>query len=201
MRSDARANDRKKGLVLALMDQSYHYAVKIFDCLAREGLVQNDNSQKTLCAFLEIVAFVCCWIERQIQRRVSGQRLKDLEPVFAQMRSAWGVFFIDYPQGPTLEDETAETLGKSIFNKCKTYHSNYDSNLTNHGAFHALQHTCGFLVDMVQNHTARPFRDKTRKGWDDPDGQLVRCVAEVLYSLDRDINVLLFERLSSPGVA
>lgn len=182
---------RRKGFLLALMDLSYHHAGRIFNYLAGEGLVQDDNSQQTLWAFLEVVAFVCCWIEREIQRRLPRQRLKGLEPAFAQMRNSWGTFFVDYPEGPSLEGETTETVEKSISEKCKIYGSAYDSNLTNRGALRALQHVCAFLVSMVENHTARPSRDKKSKGWDDPEGQVVRHVGELVYSLHRDIDVLL----------
>jgi len=185
--------DGKKDFALALMDLSYHHADRIFDYLASEGVVHNDNSQESLWAFLEVVAFVCCWMEREIQRRLSAQRLKDLAPAFSQMQVSWGVFFVDYPEGPTLDGKTTETVGAFISEKCKTYRSVYNSDLSTHGALHALQHGCAFLVSMVQNHTALPSQDKDGKGWDDPDGRVVRQVGELMYSLSRDLNVLLVE--------
>jgi hypothetical protein len=188
--------DEKRDVAFALLDVSFHYSNRIFRYLAFEGLVQDDDSRQSLGAFFEIVSFVVCWMEREIQRRLSRQRSKDLEPAFSRMRVSWGSFFVDYPEGPRLDGETTKTIGTSISEKCDTYRRAYDSDLSTHGALRALRHACGFLVRMVHNQTTPPSRDKDSKGWDDPEGPVVRQVGELIYSLNRDINVLLFEQFS-----
>jgi hypothetical protein len=192
MKSSDEKNVREKDAVLAWMDLSYHYANRIFEYLVEEGLVQDDNSQQSLNAFLEIVTFVYCRVEMEIQRRLFGQRLKDLRPVFYKMRAAWGSFFVDYPEGSRLEHASAEAVSDAISKRWAVRHASYSSDLRTHGALHAMRSSCAVLIrDIGKNRTAPPPGKTLPESLDDPERLMVRHVEELTYSLNRDVSVLL----------
>ena len=183
---------RKKDAHVAWMDLCYDYANRIYEYLVGERYVQDENGQQSLNAFMEIITFVYCCMDMQIQRRLSGRRLKDLKGVLCTMRSAWGRFFVEYPKGPRLESTSAEAVSASISKRCAIHHASYASDLKNHGALQAMRHSCYvFLKDLEKYARPRPTTKTLVEPLSDPDGPGVRYIETLVFSLNHDVNMLL----------
>jgi hypothetical protein len=176
-----------------LMDLTYSYSDRILNLVVQEGLVQDDNSSETLRSFLEIVSFAYCWVELEIETRFSRQKKKDLGPIFSSIRYSWGSFFADYPDGPRLEGESAETVDKTIVCRCREYHGSYLSNLRANGVLYALRHSCAGLVTNVCNpyEAEARVKDEAKKRVHNLKARVVRRIGELVYALRRDIGTLL----------
>jgi hypothetical protein len=177
------------------MDLTYSYSDRILNLVVHKGLVQDDNSSETLRSFLEIVSFVYCWVELETETRFSRQKKKDLGPIFSRIRHYWGSFFADYPDGPRLEGESAETVDKTMVCRCQEYHGSYLSNLTAHGALYALRHSCATLVTNVCNpyEAEAHVKDEAKKRVHNLKARVVRPIGELVYALRRDIGTLLVQ--------
>ena len=183
---------RGKDAALAWMDLTYHYADRIFRYLVEEKRVRDDNTAESLNLFFKIVTFVYCRVVMEVQRRISGQRLKDLETVLSQVRSSWGAFFVDYPKGPRLEYGSAAALSDSMSKKCASRQFSYASDLKTYGALQAMRNSCAFLIrEITNNCILKPAKAIQTESLDVREGSMIRYVEELTYSLNRDINALL----------
>jgi hypothetical protein len=181
-----------KDAALAWMDLTYHYADRFFRYFVEEKCVRDDDTAEALNLFLEIVTFVYCRVVMEVQRRISGQRLKELETVFSQVRSSWGAFFVDYPKGPRLEYVSAGALSDSISKQCALRELTYASDLKTFGALQAMRNSCAVLIRAInKTPISKPPEAIQTESLDVRESPMIRYVEELTYSLNRDTNVLL----------
>lgn len=179
----------------AFMDLTYLYSNKIFHFLSHEGLINDKDSSQTLSSFLEVVSFVNCWIEMEVKRRVPRQRLEDLNLVFSSIKTSWGLFFADPPEGPRLQSESVESICVIMTRRCDQYHSLYLSDLQTYGWLRAFRACCAALLENVLPgyRIKRGGLDKDQEMADDLDEPVIGYIGEMLYDLDRDVHIILVQ--------
>lgn len=178
---------------LAFLDLTYAHSNKVFHLLAREGLLKDDNSSQTLASFLEVVSFIHCWIEMMVKRRAPRQGLKDVDLMFSDIKTSWGVFFAAPPEGPGLENASIESVRDMMTRRCDQYHALYLSALETRGRLHALKACCAaFLENISSGYLIREENlgnDQERK--DESGEAVLGYIREFVYDLERDIQVIL----------
>ena len=182
---------------LAFLDLTYTHSNKIFHLLAREGVVKDDSSSQTLASFLEVVSFVHCWTEMEVERRVSRQVFEGLSRVLSDVKTSWGSFFAHPTEEPRLENESVESVHAFMTRRCGQYHVSYLSNLQTDGRLHALR-TCSaaFLENVLPGYISplkgsREDQERTNN-LNDP---ILHYIGEIIYELDRDINFILAQHI------
>jgi len=189
--TDLRESQEDGGLVF--LDLAYTHSNKIFHLFAREGLVKDDSSNQSLASFLEIVSFVHCWIEMEVERRVPRQAFEGLSRVLADVKTSWGSFFADPPEGPRLENESVESVHATITRRCSQYHASYLSNLHTHGRLYALRTCCAAFLENVLPGYLSPL-EGSGKGQErtiNLNQPILHYIGETVHELDRDINFIL----------
>jgi hypothetical protein len=180
---------------LAFLDLAYTHSNNMFHLLVREGLVKDDNSSRTLASFLEMVSFVHCWIEMEVERRVPEKVFEGLNRVLSDVKTSWGFFFVRPPEGPRLENESVESVRAIMTRRCGQYHASYVSNLKTHGRLHALRTCCAaFLENALPGYLSHPGSSgqgqERTKNLNEP---ILHYLGEIIHELDRDIHVILTE--------
>jgi hypothetical protein len=180
---------------LAFLDLTYTHSNNIFHLLAREGLVQDDSSSQSLASFLEVVSFVHCWIEMEVERRLSGQALKSAGGFFIDIKNSWGSFFAHAPDEPKLENASVESVHAFMKRRCSQYHASYVSSLDKHGRLHAERRCyAAFLENILSGHpSSLEDSGKGQEGTTNLNDPILHYIGETIYELDRDINLILTE--------
>ncbi|MBW1744075.1 MAG: hypothetical protein JRJ47_11730, partial [Deltaproteobacteria bacterium] len=181
---------------LAFLDLTYTHSNKIFHLLVNEGLVKDDSSSQTLSSFLEVVSFVHCWIEMEVERRVPRQVFEGLSRVLSNTKTSWGSFFARPPEEPRLENESVESVCGLMTRRCDQYHASYVSSLQTDGRLHALRTCCAaFLENVLPGYLSqREGSGKDEKRTNNLDEAILHYIGEFVYDLERDIHFILAQR-------
>jgi hypothetical protein len=189
--TDFGASQEQSGL--AFLDLAYMHSNKIFHLLVGEGLVKDDGSSQTLASFLEVVSFVHCWMEMEVERHLSRQVFEGLSRVFSDMKTSWGSFFAHPPEEPRLENGSIESVHSLMTRRCGQYHALYLSRLQTDGRVHALRTCCAAFLENV-----RPgyLSEREGSGQDEEktsnlDEAILHYIGETVHDLDRDIHLIL----------
>ena len=178
---------------LAFLDLTYMQSNRIFHLLVSEGLVQDNGSSQTLASFLEVVSFVHCWIEMDVERRVSRQVFERLSRVLSNIKTSWGSFFAHPPEEPRLENESVESVCGFMTRRCDQYRASYLSSLRTDGRLHALRTCCAAFLDNVLSGylSEREGSGKDERKANNLDEPILHYIGESVYELDPDINFIL----------
>jgi hypothetical protein len=175
---------------LAFLDLTYEHSNKIFYLLVNEGLSKDDSSSQTLSSFLEVVSFVHCWIEMEVERRVPRQVFQGLSRVLSNIKTSWGSFFAHPPEEPRLENESIESVCGFMTRRCDQYHASYLSSLRTDGRLHALRTCCAaFLQNVLPGEREASGKDEEKTN--NLDEAILHYIGEFVYDLDRDIHYIL----------
>lgn len=175
---------------LAFLDLTYEHSNKIFYLLVNEGLSKDDSSSQTLSSFLEVVSFVHCWIEMEVERRVPRQVFQGLSRVLSNIKTSWGSFFAHPPEEPRLENESVESVCGFMTRRCDQYHASYLSSLRTDGRLHALRTCCAaFLQNVLPGEREASGKDEEKTN--NLDEAILHYIGEFVYDLDRDIHYIL----------
>jgi hypothetical protein len=131
----------------------------------------------------------------EVKRRTPRQRLEDLNLVFSSIKTSWGLFFADPPEGPRLQGESVESICIIITRRCDQYHSLYLSDLQNYGRLRAFRACCAALLENVLPgyRIKREGLDKDQEMADDLHESVIGYIGEMLYDLDRDVHIILVQ--------
>jgi hypothetical protein len=183
----------------SFLDLAYTHSNSIFHLLVREGFVKDDGSRETLATFLEIVSFVHCWMEMELERHLPRKTFEELSSVFSDMKTSWGAFFANAPEEPKLQHESVESIFNLITRRCAQYHASYLSGLRADGPLHALRTCCAAFLENALPGWWRALRmEGVRSGQERTtslDHPILHYIGETLYELNRGMQYILAEHM------
>jgi hypothetical protein len=183
---------------LAFLDLTYTHSNRIFYLLVNEGLAEDHGGSQTLSSFLEVVSFVHCWIEMEVERRVSRQMFEGLGRVLSDIKTSWGTFFAHPQEEPRLENESVDSVAGFMTHRCDQYHASYLSGLRRNGRLHALRTCCAaFLENAIPGYLSqREGSGQDQEGTNNLNEVILHYIGEFVYDLDRDIHHILAQLTS-----
>jgi hypothetical protein len=129
----------------------------------------------------------------EVERRLPREVFEGLNRLLSEVKTSWGSFFVDPPEGPKLENESVESVHAIMTRRCGQYRHTYLYSLRADGRLYALRTCCAaFLENLLPGYISAPEdsgKDQQRtRNLNDP---ILHYVSDTVHELERDTSLML----------